>query len=513
MTACPLHVPSVLFSDSEGEAKDSPEPAYFHDLNLDQLIERITAGRKDYALDSYFHTPLRDVDSVRYRQDVFHDLEQGETRTSVEEFTRTMRRAREYRTVATNLHARLRKQRWLLDAAEMYCDATQDLLDSLHRSQPRSIALQSFREYLTRYISGDPFQRLLADVCDVRTRLVTVRYCVHLHERHVQVSRYRGEPDYSTDIAATFARFKQREPSQGNGRWSARGDDMNRLEEDVLALIARLYPEAFSALDEFCARHEDPVDAGVAVFDREVQFYLAYLDLVDRLSELGHPFAYPELSTQSAEERVDDGYDLALASRLSPGEPVVRNGFELSGRERVLVVTGPNQGGKTTFARMFGQLHYLAALGCPVPARAARLMLPDQVFTHFEREEDLTTARGRLEAELARIHETLQEASGSSVVVMNETFSGTTAEDALFLGRAILRRMIALGNLAVYVTFIDELAELDDATVSMVGTVDAGDPTRRTYRLLRQPPNGLAHAEALAERYDLTYDALRRRLR
>ncbi|MFF0456608.1 DNA mismatch repair protein MutS [Nocardia africana] len=493
--------------------RESPDAERMHygpevltDLNIDRILTAILPSADPEVADQ-LRTPVARPETVRYRQEVFRDLERPETRSVIEEFTSGMHEVWWNRSQAERTGHAGQRDRYHLDAGAAYCRTVAEHFRALSEMDTESAGLRLWREYLGGYLSTPEFRALAVETTDLLRELGAIRYTIAVHEQQVSVSGYDGRPDFGTVIEQVFAPFQ--DGSAPNMTSRSRGwPDMNHVEEQILDCVTDLFPAQFQRLRRFAERHREFLDATVTRFDREIRFYLAWLPFQDRLAAAGLHFCYPQIEPAAGDLRIVDGYDLALALKLLDDDSLpVCNTVELADAERVLMVTGPNQGGKTTFARSFGQLCYLAALGCPVPAHAARLPLPDRLFTHFERPESPTDPAGKLQDEIARLHDALRQATDRSVLIMNETFSSTTTADALVIGADVLRRIIDRRAIAVYVTFLDELAELSPAVVSIVAEV-GDDPTQRTFRLTRRPADGKAHAVAMASMFGLTYDSI-----
>jgi DNA mismatch repair protein MutS len=506
---------SILFEKADDKViKETLEaPFFFVDLNLDQIIDTITAGKQEYNLKPFFYTSLKDMDVIKYRHEIMQDLENNSLLENIKAFAKKMCEMRKILAEVAKLHYKYQKESRFLDVVEIYCEAINSLAYDMDLPELKSRGFLAFREYVSGYAKSDGFIVLLENMKKIQSDLDTVKYNMLIKGNRIKVCKYDSEIDYSTEVEETFEKFKQGAVKDYRVKFRD-SSDMNHVEAGVLDLVAQLYSDIFLNLDHYYEKNGHYLDETIGVFDREIQFYIAYLEYVAIFKRKGLKFCYPQVSDKCKEVYNYEGFDIALANKLiTEKSSVVCNDFYLKGKERIFVVSGPNQGGKTTFARSFGQLHYLAAIGCPVPGREAQLFLFDNLFTHFEKEEDIKNLRGKLQDDLVRIYDILTRATSNSIIIMNEIFTSTALKDAIFLGKNVMEKIMQLDLLCVCVTFIDELASFSDKTVSLVSTVVPENPALRTYKIARMPADGLSYAISIVEKYKLTYDCIKERIR
>jgi DNA mismatch repair ATPase MutS len=194
------------------------------------------------------------------------------------------------------------------------------------------------------------------------------------------------------------------------------------------------------------------------------------------------------------------GYDASLALTKACADEIVYNDFSATENERAFILTGPNQGGKTTYSRMFGQILYFASLGLPVPCASAELTWMNGLSTHFNIEENPGAGYGRLKEELTRLKSILEAAPDGSAVILNELFSSATTYDALEMGKLILRTFTQKNCVCLYITHLFELAS-DGNAVSLIAEMSDGAAPVCTYKVKKSPSvkNAFAY-RLLAER-------------
>lgn len=127
---------SILFERSERETDadlSGRDPLFFRDLNLDQIVNAIVAGREQYDLKPFLYAPLQDVEEVVYRHEALGDLEAHGVRDAVSSFAEGMRVMRRRRDYATKLRHRYHRERWFRESIRVYCDAVISLTGELTR--------------------------------------------------------------------------------------------------------------------------------------------------------------------------------------------------------------------------------------------------------------------------------------------------------------------------------------------------------------------------------------------
>lgn len=216
----------------------------------------------------------------------------------------------------------------------------------------------------------------------------------------------------------------------------------------------------------------------------ELAFYVACLNLHRRLAEKGVPICrpIPAASGSRAFECVDLR-DVSLV--LSTDSQVVGNEVNGNGKS-LFVITGANQGGKSTFLRSVGLAQVMMQCGMYVAAKSFTAETCNGLFTHFKREEDATMVSGKLDEELKRMREIADALRPDAVVLFNETFASTNEREGSDIAGQVVRALIEARVRVVYVTHMYEFANapMNGATDSVLFLrAEREEDGARTYKL------------------------------
>jgi hypothetical protein len=218
----------------------------------------------------------------------------------------------------------------------------------------------------------------------------------------------------------------------------------------------------------------------------ELAFYLGGLNLKEQLNRIGEPIAFPEPRQEEGHFRCRNLRDVCLA--LAMGRPVVGNDVDADGKS-IVIITGANRGGKSTFLRSVGLAQLMLQCGLFVTADAFSSSVHTGLFTHYKREEDRTMRSGKFDEELVRMSVIADRIQGRALVLFNESFAATHEQEGAEIARQIVSALLDSNVTVFFVSHMYAFARsfLDDDRALFL-RADRGEGGTRNFRLREAKP-------------------------
>jgi hypothetical protein len=224
-------------------------------------------------------------------------------------------------------------------------------------------------------------------------------------------------------------------------------------DENGLRALGQLEDRAVNEVSNAIAQSVEHVLSFFVMLRAESGFYVGCMNLAEQLAQ---PFAFPvALDAKEGALSATGLYDVPLALTLAG--PVVDNELEADGKSLV-VITGANQGGKSTLLRSIGLAQLMMQAGMFVGAREFTASVRDGVFTHYKREEDESMERGKLDEELARMSDVADHITPNAMLLCNESFASTNEREGSQIATEVIDALVESGVAVLLVTHMFELA-------------------------------------------------------
>jgi hypothetical protein len=473
------------------------EQALIQDLELETLLRAMASNDElvfEVARTTLLSGPQNNVDTILYRQEALKDCLKNEaviremydlTRVAIE----TTRR-RGWSLSSTYPSS-------LLYSSVDFLEFSLDMLKRLRGiAEERSIQFES-KTFTTLFAM---LRRELSDeyLASVQNHLAELKF-----RKGILVSAELGEWNESCNLMLCRApdgkrnwweRILRKGPSSYTFRLHPRDEAGGRI-------LSNMHHRGISRVAVALAQAGDHVLGFFKALQTELAFYVGCLNLRNRLVAKGEPICFPTpVPAGERIQRFSGLYDVCLS--LQAEQRVVGNSVDADGKSLV-IITGANQGGKSTFLRSIGLAQLMMQSGMFVGAESFRAELCPAVFTHYKREEDTTMTRGKFDEEIARMSEIADHITPNSLVLFNESFAATNEREGSEIARQVVSALLESRVKVFYTTHMYTFASdfVDKITVdALFLRAERKADGARTFKLREAVPLETSYGEDLYRR-------------
>ena len=285
-------------------------------------------------------------------------------------------------------------------------------------------------------------------------------------EHHLRELEFKRGVFESAELAKGFKGRRYVVRTSREQRWTERLPFRNRSasysftipprDENGFKSLEQIRGRGINRVANSVAQSADHVKSFFSMLRLELAFYLGCLNLHDKLTGKQEPVSFPEpLAADQLTLTAQGIYDVCLTLHIE--NRVIGNDVNAEGKSLVMI-TGANQGGKSTLLRSLGLAQLMMQAGMFVGARSFRAGVCDGVFTHYKREEDATMKSGKLDEELSRMSAIADKITRHSILLCNESFASTNEREGSEIARQVIRAMLARQIKVFFVTHMYDLA-------------------------------------------------------
>ena len=444
----------LLYRDRDFDLQRQLPPqaaALTQDLELSMLFNAMALGDKfvfEVASKAVLSS-LPDLDTIRYRQHILQDCLKN---ASI---------VREIYTIAVEAIESERKNFWGLlgrypswvlsrsiEVLQLFVGMLKRLkqIAEDHAERFESEGFTAFFAMLNRELGEDYFARV---------------------QQHLRALQFRDGVLMSAELGQgnKGSRYVLRQPPDKNQRWVARlfaekpptyGFTIDDRDESGAQALSDLKDRGINLVANALAQSSDHVLSFFSMVRTELAFYLGCLHVHEQLAQMGEPVCFPRPVAPGDRSHAFQGlYDVCLALTLKQG--VVGNDLSASGKDLV-IITGANQGGKSTFLRSIGLAQVMMQCGMFVAAESFCANVCLGLFTHYKRKEDATMTSGKLDEELGRMSEIVDTITPHAMVLLNESFAATNEREGSEIAREIICALVEKRIQVFFVTHLYECA-------------------------------------------------------